>query len=144
MEVGILPAYPRRIAASEAKVLCVSLIRIEALVVLVIGAAKMLIPDMVGQSAMHPKMAPRPGLSCECEHWRGNSGGDNGYRAQCFRYGHWLSPSGESRRRQPLDRFSSTTVCIDTKTFFIFAASGIRGHINNTIRIAALGARPTI
>jgi hypothetical protein len=100
MEVGILPAYPRRIAASGAKVLCVTLqlqARIEALVVLVIGAAKMLIPDMVvGQSMMYPQMmmSLRPGLSCE--HWRGNSGGKNSYHAQRFHDGHWLSPPGET------------------------------------------------
>jgi hypothetical protein len=50
MEVGIFAAYPRWIAASEAKARCVSLklkVRIEARVVLVIRAPKMLIPDMV-------------------------------------------------------------------------------------------------
>ena len=46
MEVGVFPAYPRAIAASE--VLCVFLklrARTEELVSLVISAAKMLVPE---------------------------------------------------------------------------------------------------
>jgi hypothetical protein len=76
---------------------------------------------------------------------RGNSGGKNGDRAQRFGYGHWLSPSGE------IPPTSATSIVFQAQPFLLilrhflfFAASGIRGHISHTIRLAALGARPTI
>jgi hypothetical protein len=52
----------------------------------------------------------------------------------------WRNPADVSH----LNRFSGTTIFIDTKAFFIFRRVGIRGHISNTIRLAALGARPAI
>jgi hypothetical protein len=65
MEVGVFPADPRAIAAAEA--FCVSL-----LVPLVIGAAKILIPDVVvRRPAMYPQMIMS---SVSREHWRGHNG----------------------------------------------------------------------
>lgn len=86
MQVGVLPAYPRGIVASEALgVLLKPLIRTEALVALVISAAKMPIPDMVmRQSVMYPQTVMSCGSSVSRENWRGNSDGKNSYHAQRF------------------------------------------------------------
>jgi hypothetical protein len=70
MEVGVFPAYPRAIAASE--VLCVFLklrARTEELVSLVISAAKMLVPETM---VRRPAMSLRSRVSRQ--HWRGDNG----------------------------------------------------------------------
>jgi hypothetical protein len=99
MKVGIFPADPRGVAPPGAKVVCVSLklrVEIEALVPLVIGATKMLIPEKVmRQPAMypqafvsHPIVSHRPRVSRE--HRRGNNGGKNGDHAQRLDHGHLI------------------------------------------------------
>jgi hypothetical protein len=99
MEVGIFPADPRGIASPDAKVVGVSLklgVEIEALVPLVISAAKMLILNMlVRQPAMYPQVVVS---SVSRGHRRGNSGGKNSHHAQCFYDCHWSSPAGEAAR----------------------------------------------
>jgi hypothetical protein len=100
MKVGVFAADPRAIAPHE--VVCVALklrVEIEALVPLVISAAKMLIPEkVVRQPAMCPQaiVSHRPRVSRE--HRRGNNGGKNSYRAQRFDHGHLIPPSGEAPR----------------------------------------------
>jgi hypothetical protein len=104
MEVGIFAADPRAIASPKAKVVCVSLklrVEIEALVPLVIRAAKVLIPEkVVRRPAMYPQaiVFRRPRVSRE--HRRGHNGAKNSYRAQRFDHGHWFSSFG----RSPVDQ----------------------------------------
>jgi hypothetical protein len=85
MEVGIFPADPRAIASPEAKVVCVSLklrVEIEALVPLVIRAAKMLIPEkVVRRPAMYPQAIVFHRPRVLREHRRGHNGAKNSYRA---------------------------------------------------------------
>jgi hypothetical protein len=71
--VGVFTAYSRRITAT--KVICVSL-RIEALVTLVKGVTKMVLPPMCSQMI-------KPTVSRENRRCDGN--GEDGYQAQCFR-----------------------------------------------------------
>jgi hypothetical protein len=97
MERRIFTADPRRIAAAEAEILYVSLeirvriealvLRVEVLVPLVIGCAKM-------ASMLGPDMVPPGYANIFRENRRSDKGGQNNYRTQRFHVGHWFSPPG--------------------------------------------------
>jgi hypothetical protein len=78
--VGVFAAYSRRITST--KVIRVSL-RIEALVPLVEGVPKMVMPPMCSQ--MIKSTVSR-------ENRRGNGGGKDYHSTECFHVGHWVSP----------------------------------------------------
>jgi len=99
MAVGIFAADPRGVASADAKVVGVSLklrVEIEALVPLVVSAAKMLVLNMV---VRRPAMYPQVIVSdVSRENRRGNSGGKNCHYTQCSYDCHWSSPAGEAAR----------------------------------------------
>jgi hypothetical protein len=126
MEVGVLAADPRGIAAPDVvRVSPKPRARMETFIALVIGAAKMLIADVVvHRRAMYPQMIRSRRAGVSGHYRRGHNGGEKGYRGECFHNGHWLSPFGETAPTSTtwtVYWFSSTTLFIDTKALFIFA-----------------------